>query len=983
MSENIDEAKTCSACGTALPGGDESCPVCMLRKGLAGGVASGESLTSEHTIKPTLEQATQRFEHYALVTGEDGTPSELGRGAMGVTYKAFDVDLRCPVALKVISKRYLGDESARLRFLREARAAAKLRHSNVASVLHLGRTGSSYFYAMEFVEGETLENLIKRSRRLELKLALEIATQVAAGLTAVHKQKLVHRDIKPSNIMVSLEDGGAVAAKIIDLGLAKAVNEPGSQTAISVPGGFAGTPEFASPEQFAVVGVDIRSDLYSLGVTLWEMLTGKAPFRGTPAEVMYQHQHAPLPLEQLLDVPQPIVVLLQVLLEKDPKWRFQNPTELVHALTKVNDAIKARRSVTHQHLRTITDEQLSTRSKPTSFLSRLNTAIRSRRTHMILWVALALLTAGGLISIIGTLSPVSHRIQDASIPALSETKIPEKSIAVLPFESLSDNKSDTYFADGVQDEILSNLAKVSQLKVISRTSVMTYRSTNNRNLRSIANALGVAKVVEGTVRRDGNRVRVTTELVDARTDQTLWSDSYDRDLIDIFAIQSEVARTIASKLTVTLSQEERKSIEETPTDNLAAYDLYQRAKELMTNAEVSLASGNFEKPVLDAITILEQAARLDPNFTLAYCEIVEAQDLLYLSYDPTPARRALGDAAVNSALRLQPDLPKVHLTYAYHLYFGYQDYERVRVQLAIARRGLPNNYEAIALQAYIDRRQGNFEKAIHEFNEAITLDPRNPAPISDLAYTLYAARQFRASEQVYDRLIDLVPDQPMLKVQKEWFVSFMRTGDDTTVLSAIAALPASMTEDKGVLCLRVSFALDNRDWQQAKQLLDKLKDGEDDGNFAYATVPVPIGCYSILLARLQGKQPDAKSSFVETREGLNRKVQMSPGNAKLLSNLAVIDALLALKQDAIAEAQRAVEMLPISKDVMDGPGILMNLAVVYAWTDEPDLAFEKLGLLTRTPHGIYYGQLKLERLWDPLRADPRFDKLLAQLAPKQ
>jgi serine/threonine protein kinase len=225
---------------------------------------------------------------------------------MGVTYKAFDVDLRCPVALKVISKRYLGDESARLRFLREARAAAKLRHSNVASVLHLGRTGSSYFYAMEFVEGETLENLIKRSSRLDLKLALEIATQVAAGLTAVHKQKLVHRDIKPSNIMVSLEDGGAVAAKIIDLGLAKAVNEPGWQTAISVPGGFAGTPEFASPEQFAGVGVDIRSDLYSLGVTLWEMLTGKVPFRGTPAEVMYQHQHAPLPLEQLLDVPQPI-----------------------------------------------------------------------------------------------------------------------------------------------------------------------------------------------------------------------------------------------------------------------------------------------------------------------------------------------------------------------------------------------------------------------------------------------------------------------------------------------------------------------------------------------------------------------------------------------------------------------------------------------------------------------------------------------------
>ena len=241
----------------------------------------------------------QRFEHYELVTGEDGKPVELGRGAMGVTYKAFDVDLHCPVTLKVISEKYLGDESARLRFLREARAAASVRHPNVASVFHLGRTGENYFYAMEFVEGETLENLIKRSGRLEVKLALEIATQVAAGLAAVHKQKLVHRDIKPSNIMVSLEEGGDVTAKIIDLGLAKAVNESGSQAAISMPGAFVGTPEFASPEQFAGVGVDIRSDLYSLGVTLWEMVTGQVPFRGSPAEVMYQHQHAPLPLEQL------------------------------------------------------------------------------------------------------------------------------------------------------------------------------------------------------------------------------------------------------------------------------------------------------------------------------------------------------------------------------------------------------------------------------------------------------------------------------------------------------------------------------------------------------------------------------------------------------------------------------------------------------------------------------------------------------------
>src|SRR4029453_7108345 len=247
-----------------------------------------------------------------------------------------------------------------------ARAAASVRHPNVASVFHLGRTAEGYFYAMEFVEGETLQNLIKRSGRLEVKLALEIATQVSAGLAAVHKQKLVHRDIKPSNIMVNFEDEGAVTAKIIDLGLAKAVSEPGSQTAISIPGGFAGTPEFASPEQFAGVGADIRSDLYSLGVALWKMVTGHVLFRGSPAEVMYQHQHAPLPLEQLEDVPQPIVVLLEVLLEKDPGRRFQNPTELLKVIPAITGAIDSRRRVTRRRFQktTLAKGRVGTRIPP-------------------------------------------------------------------------------------------------------------------------------------------------------------------------------------------------------------------------------------------------------------------------------------------------------------------------------------------------------------------------------------------------------------------------------------------------------------------------------------------------------------------------------------------------------------------------------------------------------------------------------------------
>jgi Protein kinase domain len=344
----MDDRRTCLVCGTQFPATRKLCPVCLFRSVLGKEAASGESY-SEDIVTQAPADVEHRFEHYELVKGEDGRPLELGRGAMGVTYKAFNVDLCCHVTLKVINEKYLGDELAQLRFLREARAAASLRHPNVASVFHLGKTGANYFYAMEFVEGQTLERLIKRSGALDVKTALEIAAQVAAGLAALHKRKLVHRDIKPNNVMVSMEEAG-VAAKIIDLGLAKAVNEPESQTAISTPGGFVGTPEFASPEQFAGVGVDIRSDLYSLGVTLWEMVTGRGLFRGSPAELMYQHQHAPLPLQQLEGLPQPVVALIEVLLDKDPRRRFQTPADLLKMMPTIIDAIEAGRTIAYKSL---------------------------------------------------------------------------------------------------------------------------------------------------------------------------------------------------------------------------------------------------------------------------------------------------------------------------------------------------------------------------------------------------------------------------------------------------------------------------------------------------------------------------------------------------------------------------------------------------------------------------------------------------------
>jgi serine/threonine protein kinase/Tfp pilus assembly protein PilF len=946
------------------------CPICALHSAL-----SKEHAISDWAVEPTLSSSQLRLDHYEILTHDDGMPFELGRGAMGVTYKAVDVNLRSAVALKIISARFIGDESARRRFVREARAAASVRHSNVASVFHLGKSGDTYFYAMESVDGESLDQVIRRSGRLEPSIALTVVTLVAAGLEAIHRQSLVHRDIKPSNIMISLQGAKIVNAKIIDLGLAKGAAEDDAISAISSQGTFAGTPQYASPEQFAGIGADIRSDLYSLGITLWEMLSGEVPFQGCSSKLIYQHQHASLPIEKLARIPQPVVALLELLLEKDPARRFQTPTELLQAIPRVTEALNAERGVTTDQLQSRVDEAATSSKQSTSGLHRV---LASTRKRVFGWLLASALGISGLLfvwSFSAHRGSISNQRDAQAIPA-------EKSVAVLPFESLSDNKGDSYFADGVQDEILNNLAKIAQLKVISRTSVMQYRADARRDLRQIASALGVENVLEGTVRRHGNRVRVSTELIDARNDHTIWADSYDRDLTDIFAIQSEVAQTIADKLTATLSPEERKRIEAKPTDNLEGYDLYLRANELIMNAGASLGFGNIERPLREAIDFLERAVQLDPKFTLAYCASGLAHDLLYYYPDATPERRALADAAVNSALRLQPDLPEVHLAYAYHLYYGYQDYEQARAQLAIAKRGLPNNVEAIALQAYIDRRQGNFEKAIRELREAITLDPRNRVSLEELAATFYHTRQFSAAEQIYDRLQEMPLDQPKVRVER---ASTMvdKTGDNTALRSAIAALPASMADDRAGLTWRLFVAVSDRNWAQAKEIIEKMKGGEDLGLFAYGWWPVPVGCYSILIARLQGEPAGANPSFAEVREQMNQKIHKSPENAApLLSQLAVVDALLDHKAAALSEAKRAVGMLPISKDAMAGPGIAINLAVVYAWTNELDLAFQTLAPLTKTPNGIYYGQLKLDPLWDPIRKDPRFDKLLAELAPK-
>jgi serine/threonine protein kinase/tetratricopeptide (TPR) repeat protein len=961
--------RVCSVCGSSVPAENDFCPVCLLRGAIENGIEAGNS-----EFEPIDLLADRRLDHYEILLREDGKPLELGRGAMGVTYKAIDVNLRCPVALKVIGARFIGDQAACQRFVREARAAASVRHPNVASVFHLGTLQENYFYAMEFVAGESLEILIQRLGRLRVADALTILACAGGGLEGIWKQNLIHRDIKPANIMVTTEEEQIVNAKLIDLGLAKSGVEGGASSEVSAVGTFAGTVEYASPEQFAGLSGDIRSDLYSLGIAFWEMLTGELPFSGTASELLYCHQRKSLPTEKLARLPQPVVALLEALLAKDPVERFQNPSQLLRAIPNVIEAIGSGKRLTAHRLRSSGNDLVLSPTLPIEKdKSRKAGPSRAQKGR---WTVPVI--AGGLL-LIGLAWFLESRTSFLNLPSGTGIGPSDQSIAVLPFESLGSKQEDSYFVDGIQEEILSSLARVTQLKVISPRSVRQYRTEAKRDLRQIAQTLGVTNVLKGTVQRNGDKIRLAAELIDVPGNRVIWAGSYDRDQTDIFAIQTEIAQAIASKLNASLSPDEQQRIAEKPTDSIKAYDLYLKAKLIVDEAVIKWDTEALERPLREAVNLLERAVELDPNFALAYCASAIAHDFIYMLYEHTPERRALADAALNKALRLRRDLPEVHLTYAKHLHWAYSDYEAARIQLAVARSGLPNDSRIFALEADIDRHEGKFDKSIQEFSNALVRDPLNENLISNLALCYGYVRQYQASEQMFHRLAELAPDLSMINVQKAVVVDFNERGDTGAVEAALARLPGSQADDREALSLRLAIAITREEWQQAKELIERLG-GDDEGEFGYGNVPVPVSCYSILVAVLRREPPS--SSFAETREELNKRVQQELASAGLLSTLALIDALLGDKGKANPEAERAVELTPVSKDAMHGPEILMNVAAVHVWTGELEKAFAELSSLAKMPKGISYGELKCDQYWAPVRSDPRYEKILAQLAPK-
>ena len=951
MQAQATSAAVCPECGTRLEGafsrGLGRCMICLLRVGFDDAEEHDETL---------FAPVTDRLGIYRIERHDDGTYWELGRGAMGVTYRAVDTSLKRPVALKLIdSECAKRGAEARERFMREARTAASLRHPNIATVYHFGirEENGQCFCAMELVEGETLEMRVRRTGPLDALTTIDIALQVSSALAAAEKQGLVHRDLKPANLMFvaaanandsspGKAEKAETVVKVIDFGVAKALVEKPDAMGLT-HGGFVGTPAFASPEQFTDARVGVRSDIYSLGATLWYLLTGHRPFEGATIEQIRASQNSQaLPIEQLkaARVPSRLLSLLLSMLATEPAAR--------------------------PDVRALTSQLRDCRAQ---ILNRWKTARRLALTAGLIGIAAA--------AFVLFLRWHNRAMSQNAAPA----NISEKSIAVLPFENLSDHQANANFAMGIQDEILTDLAKIADLKVISRTSVMQYKTRGERNLRQIGQQLGVAHVLEGSVQRAGNRVRVNAQLINARTDAHLWAQTYDRDLADVFAIQSEISKAIAGQLQAKLSANEKKAIEQPPTTDLAAFDLYSRAKSLLLTANISTTG---DPELRKAIKLLDEAVKRDPAFFDAYCQLAYAHEQLYAvtGGDHTPARLALAGAAVQAATRLRPDAAETHLARAQYLYYGLRDYAGALADLEIARRALPNDPRLFELTGYILRRRGQQEEGLQNLQRAAELDPGNFFTLQQIAMSYQFLGRYAESIATLNRALAIVPDN--VETRAFHGESYVYWKADTrplhqTIDAILAQGPSAIASAAATW---FACALAERDPAAAERALVALG---DNPCWTEGVIHLSRSFGEGLLARMTKDEARARTAFEAARAQQEKIVQAQPEYGPTLCVLGLIDAALGRKDLALDEGRRAIALMPMEKDVKNGSLVIQYFAITAAWAGDKELALQQLEAGLRAPAASYmlsYGALKLFPFWDPLRGDPRFEKIVASLAPK-
>ena len=584
----------------------------------------------------------------------------------------------------------------------------------------------------------------------------------------------------------------------------------------------------------------------------------------------------------------------------------------------------------------------------------------------------------GLFSVRHRSLPEAARAPTSPVPIAAASSapvgIPEKSVAVLPFDNLSDEKENAYFVAGVQDEITTNLALIAELKVISRTSANLYKSGNPRNSREIGQQLGVAHLLEGNVQRIGNRLRVNAQLIKADTDTHVWARTYNRDVADLFAIQSEIAQAIAAQLAVQISPAEKRAIQRPPTTDLTAFDLYTHAKSLSPPAFFSNAG---KTDLLEAIDLLNQAVSRDPTFFQAYCQLAWVHDVLYfLGYDRTPARLAQAEAAIQAAFRLRPDAGEAHLARAENFYRGYLDYDNALTELEVARQTLPNDPRIFELMGLIQRRSGRWEESTHNLEHAVDLDPRNVFTLLAIADSYRDLRRYAEAASAYDRVLGITPDAVKTKaaralVELEWKANTRPLRQLVDSVQTTSSIALADIADSWLLC-----ALAERDAAAAKDALIASRENTPLNNDVFRfNRPFVEG----IIARMTKDDDKARYAFTDARSEQEKLVQAQPSYGPPLVVLGLIDAALGRKEEAMREGRRAVELLPVERDSIKGALMIEYSAIIAAWVGDKDLACERLAAAVRYPSPLSYGDLKLLPFWDPLRGEPCFEQIVASL----
>jgi TolB-like protein/tRNA A-37 threonylcarbamoyl transferase component Bud32/Flp pilus assembly protein TadD len=943
--------RVCKKCGAKIlsDAPEGLCTGCVLETALgvfpdpvAGSIDSGsaDDPSGDNTTAVPLAKMTTRVTKTLGELGDYELLEEVGRGGQGVVFRARQKSLNRIVALKVIGLGQWATKAHLRRFRLEAEAAASLDHPCIVPIYEVGERDGQCFFSMKFVEGGQLDELVKQ-RPLSIREAVELIAKVARTVHYAHEHGILHRDIKPGNILLD----GKGEPHLTDFGLARLVE---SESTITRTVEVFGTPSYMAPEQAAGTNTTLTrvTDVYGLGAVLYQVLTGHPPFAGgttyeTIKLLLEAEPRSPRLWNSKID--RDVSTICLKCLEKHPKRRYSSALALAEDLERwlKHEPIFARRTGVF--------------GRGKKWLQRNPTAAG------IAALSLALIAAVGVIV---------WKTDLFRRPAAA-------GIAVLPFENLSNDREDASFANGVQDDLLTKLAKIANLKVISRTSVMGYQG--KQNTRQIGNELGVSHVLEGSVRKTGAWLHINAQLIDARTDAHIWAEEYDRDLKDMFAVQSEIAQKVARQLHVKISPAEKQAIDRPPTADLTAFDLYSRAKNLVLDWSYN---SNEKANLLKAADLLSEAVAHDPSFFQAYCQLAWVDDQLYLfRFDRTPERLALADAAVESAFRLRPDAAEAHLARAWNFYGGHRDYNGALAELQVASQSIGNDPKLFELKGYIERRRpnGNLEEALRSFERAIELDPRNVLLLQQTALCYDFLRRYRDQAAMVDRLLTIQPDSIERKTWRA-FVDFDWKADTRRLHQLIDSIQITNPDaipriaEEWLIC-----ALAEHDAPAAANALATL--GEN--NLGNETIKYSPRFLQGLMARMTKDDAKAQLAFNAARVEQEKLVRIQPDDAGALCVLGLIDAALGQKEQALREGRHAVELVPVDKDAKDGPRIIGYFANIAAWSGEKSLACEQLATSLRYPGPLSYGQLKLLPWWDPLRGDPCFEKIVASLAPKE